>query len=94
MCSAASVTSDSLQPHGFSWQELWSGLPYPPPWDLHDPGIKCPPPVSPELQADSLPWSHQEAHLAYRKHNKLLFFNIIFFKMLMLELSIRKEKEE
>ena len=36
----------------FSRQEYWSGLPYPPPGDLADLGIE---PVSPVLQADSLP---------------------------------------
>ena len=35
----------------FSRQEYWSGLPFPPPGDLPDPGIK---PGSPALQADSL----------------------------------------
>ena len=58
-----SVVSDSLQPHGlqpvrllcpsgFSRQEYWSGLPFAPPGDLPNPGIK---PGSPALQADSLP---------------------------------------
>ena len=37
---------------GFSLQEYWSGLPFPPPGDLPDPGIK---PESPALQADYLP---------------------------------------
>ena len=37
---------------GFSRQEYWSGLPFPSPGDLPDPGIK---PWSPTLQADSLP---------------------------------------
>ena len=37
---------------GFSRQEDWSGLPFPSPGDLPDPEIK---PVSPALQADSLP---------------------------------------
>ena len=36
----------------FSKQEYWSGLPFPSPGDLPDPGIE---PESPELQADSLP---------------------------------------
>jgi len=27
--------------HGFSSQEYWSGLPFPSPGDLPDPGIKC-----------------------------------------------------
>ena len=37
---------------GFSRQECWSGLPFPSPGDLPDPGIK---PGSPTLQADTLP---------------------------------------
>ena len=37
---------------GFSRQECWSGLPFPSPGDLPDPGIK---PRSPALQADALP---------------------------------------
>ena len=36
---------------GFSRLECWSGLPFPPPGDLPNPGIK---PGSPALQADSL----------------------------------------
>ena len=45
-------------------QGYCSGLPFPSPGDLPDPAIE---PVSsalsPALQADSLPLSHQEAHL-------------------------------
>ena len=37
---------------GFSRQEYWSGLPFPSPGDLPDPGIE---PRSPALQADTLP---------------------------------------
>ena len=37
---------------GFSRQEYWSGLPFPSPGDLPDPGIKS---GSPVLQADALP---------------------------------------
>ena len=37
---------------GFSRQEYWSGLSFPSPGDIPDPGIK---PESPALQADSLP---------------------------------------
>ena len=37
---------------GFPRQECWSGLPFPFPGDLPNPGIK---PRSPALQADSLP---------------------------------------
>ena len=36
---------------GFSRQEYWSGLPFPSPGDLPDPGIE---PGSPEFQADAL----------------------------------------
>ena len=59
----ASVTSDSLQPHepyvacqaalsmGFSRQGYWSGLSFPSPGDLPDPGTE---PGALALQADSL----------------------------------------
>ena len=36
---------------GFPRQEYWSGLPFPPPGDLPDPGIE---PGSPALQTESL----------------------------------------
>jgi len=39
----------------FLRQEYWSGLPFPSPGDLLDPGIEL---ESPALQADSLPLSH------------------------------------
>ena len=39
----------------FSKQESWNGLPFLPPGDLPGPGIEPPSPVSPTLQADSLP---------------------------------------
>ena len=44
-----SVVSDSL---GFPRQEYWSGLPFPFPGDLPNPGIKL---GSPAFQEDSLP---------------------------------------
>ena len=40
---------------GFLRQEYWSGLPFPSPGDLANPGTE---PTSPALQADSLPPSH------------------------------------
>ena len=38
---------------GFSRQECWSGLPFPSPGHLPNPGIES---KSPALQADALPW--------------------------------------
>ena len=43
---------------GLFQQEYWSVLPFPPPGDLLNPGIK---PSSAALQADSLPLSHWES---------------------------------
>jgi len=43
---------------GFSRQEYWSGLLFPPPGDLPNLGIKPISPVSPASQADYLPLSH------------------------------------
>ena len=42
----------ALPSMGFSRHEYWSGLPFPSPEDLPDPGIE---PRSPALQADALP---------------------------------------
>ena len=54
---------------GFPRQEYWSGLPFPSPGDLPDPGIEPMSPVSPALQVDSLPtessgktWEFSEQH--------------------------------
>ena len=46
------VAYQTPPPMGFSRQECWSGLPFPSPGDLPDPGIK---PRSPALRADTLP---------------------------------------
>ena len=68
MCSMCSVIQSCLTfwtvAHqaplslGFPRQEYWSGLLFPSPGDLPDPGIKPEAPASPALQADSLPLSH------------------------------------
>ena len=43
------VVLHAPQSMGFSRQEYWSGLPYPPPGDLPDPGIKPVSLISPAL---------------------------------------------
>ena len=43
---------------GFSRQEYWSGLPFPPPGDLPEPRIKLMCPAYPALGVHSLPLSH------------------------------------
>ena len=45
------VAHQAPLPMGFSRQEYWSGLPFPSPGDLPDPGIEL---RSPALQADAL----------------------------------------
>ena len=46
------VACQALLSMEFPRQEYWSGLPFPPPGDLPNPGTG---PKSPALQADSLP---------------------------------------
>ena len=46
------VAYQATQSMEFSSQEYWSGLPFPSPGDLPNPGIE---PGSPALQADALP---------------------------------------
>ena len=45
------VASQASPSMGFSRQEYWTGLPFPSPGDLPDPGIE---PGSPVLEADAL----------------------------------------
>ena len=63
LSESRSVVSDLLLPHGlyspkFSRPEHWSGQPFPSPGDLPNPGIE---PISPALQADSLPAEPQRS---------------------------------
>ena len=55
--------------HGILQAEYWSGLPFPSPGDLPDPGIE---PRSPALQADSLPTELQRELLC-------LFISILLY---------------
>ena len=50
--TAWTVAYQAPLPMGFSRQQYWSGLPFPSPADLSNPGIE---PRSPALQTDSLP---------------------------------------
>ena len=52
LCNPMDCTHQAPLSMGFSRQEYWSGLLFPSPGDLPDPGIE---PRSPALQADSLP---------------------------------------
>jgi len=51
LCDPWTVAHQAPLSMGFSMQEFWSGLPFPSPGDLPDPGIE---PRSPTLQADTL----------------------------------------
>ena len=51
LCNRWTVAHQAPPSMGFSRQEYWSGLPFPSPGDLPDPGIE---PRSPTLQADTL----------------------------------------
>ena len=83
---------------GSSRQEHWSGLPFPSPGDLPDPGIE---PVFPALQADDLPselWGKPK--LEGLRHFKIWKQNILYHIKLKLNLNtkqdilVKKKKEE
>ena len=57
---------------GFSRQEYWSGVPFPSPGDLPNPGIK---PGSPSLQADTLPSEPPGKLLLVNNNIQYLFTN-------------------
>ena len=52
LCDPMDHASQAPLPMEFSRHEYWSGLPFPSPGDLPDPGIET---RSPALQANSLP---------------------------------------
>ena len=55
-CATPQMAAHQAPPSlGFSRQEYWSGLPFPPPGDLPNPGNEA---VSPAWQADSLALNH------------------------------------
>ena len=56
LCDPMDCSPPGFSSTGFSRQEYWSGLPFPSPRDLPDPGIE---PTSPAVLMDSLPLSHQ-----------------------------------
>ena len=60
---------------GFSRQEYWSGLPFPSPGELPDPGIET---RSPTLQADALP---TELHAGGGKFQTLMPVLIQYIKL-------------
>ena len=63
LCATPETTAHQALPSlGFSRQEHWSGLPFPSPGDLPDPGIRPESPVPPALQMGSLLLSHWESH--------------------------------
>jgi len=69
---------------GFSRQEYWSGLPFPSPGHLFDPGIKL---GSPALQADVFyHLSHQgtsrietRAHIHRKYHSTITYLSYVKF---------------
>ena len=52
LCDTMDYSTPGSSVHGILRQEYWSGLPFPFPGDLPDPGIE---PRFPALQADALP---------------------------------------
>ena len=64
----------------FSRQEYWSGLPFPSPGDLLDPGIK---PGSPTLQTDALPSEPPGKHRYLTYAQKLTHTHNIYYSVIM-----------
>ena len=60
---------------GFSKQEYWSGLSFPPPWDLPDPGIEPTSPVSPVLAIGFFTTEQSWVLLLLKKKKKKKFTN-------------------
>ena len=57
LCNPMDYSPPGTSLLGILQQEYWSGLPFPSPGDLLNPGIKTASPASPIFQANSLPLS-------------------------------------
>ena len=55
LCNPMDCSPPGTSVHGFSRQEYWSGLPFPPPGDLPDPGAEPASLKPPALAVGSLP---------------------------------------
>ena len=80
---------------GFSRQEYWSGLPFPPPGNLPNPGIKHASPASPILQANSLllstiPFYKSTSTFIYSSANRFWghFPVVFYYKIAILSILI------
>ena len=60
---------------GFCRQEYWSGLPFPPPGDLPDPGIEPVSLISPALAGTVLILEQQRFELCGSTHTRIFFFS-------------------
>ena len=65
---------------GFSRQEYWSGLPFPSPGDLPDPGME---PRSPILQAEALTSEPPGNRKDYKKQKNIQIEIWVFFFLLL-----------
>ena len=78
-CIPVDCSPLTLLSMGFSRQEYWSGLPWPPPGDLPNPRVEPMSPMFPALQMDSLWLSHQGSSLYVRNTH---FFMLILWYIL------------
>ena len=86
-CNPWTVAHQAHLCMGFPREEYWRGLPFPPPGDLPDPGIKPASPEFPALQADSLQLNHGgEAHGITSKCSRI--------KALFVGLGVDVEREQ
>ena len=72
---------------GFSRQEYWSRLPFPSLGDLPDPRIE---PMSPALQADALPLSHQGSPVLHLMELRIVTQIILCVQWFRGEILIKK----
>ena len=79
LCDLVDCSPPGSSVLGFSRQEYWSGLPFPSPEDLPDPGIE---PRSPALQADALTFEPQGSPQGKAKYSTILISTFVVPTML------------
>ena len=79
LCNPMDCAHQALLSMGFSRQEYWSGLPFLPPGDIPDPGIKATPPALAGRIFTTEPPGKPSCVYTYQQIHQVRYINYVLF---------------